>query len=291
VTTPISNIPPIEELDAWLADRESRAGVKPGCEAGIVWAAGKSRTPVSVVYFHGYTASRGEMYPVADRMAAALGANLYYPRWSGHALREDGHGAVSLKDWQRDAREAWAIAQALGERVVILACSMGAALATWLILGPHRALPAASVLISPALKPLPPALEYLRFPGREWLRRRVIGETVAFQDPTPVVQRFWDFQHSSRSLVPLMELVGLVRGLRFQRWPTPALVVHDDNDSTVDQRPTVKYFGRSPRVRLAQWTEAAGDSNHVLAGDAVAPHGTDRMTELAVGFLKTALGS
>jgi hypothetical protein len=57
----------LSELDAWLAAQESAIpGVRPDAAKGIVWAtAEKKRTPVAVVYLHGFSATRQETAPMA----------------------------------------------------------------------------------------------------------------------------------------------------------------------------------------------------------------------------------
>jgi hypothetical protein len=49
---------------------------------GIVWAdrTQKSRTPMALVYIHGFSVSRNEVMPLCDSLAAGLGANLFYTR-------------------------------------------------------------------------------------------------------------------------------------------------------------------------------------------------------------------
>ena len=74
------------DLDAWLAAAErSQQDIVPGTEKSIVWAhADRRRTPLAIIYLHGYSATRKEVEPLCDRLAAQLGANLYYTRLAGH---------------------------------------------------------------------------------------------------------------------------------------------------------------------------------------------------------------
>lgn len=281
-------IPPLEQLDSWIAARESRFTLKPGCAAGVVWAGERVKTPVSIVYLHGYTASRGELYPVPDLVARDLGANLFYARLSGHAEIPDGHASVTLEDWFEDGDRAWAIGQALGERVVLMGCSTGATLAAWLVLGRVRARPAASVLVSPNLGPKNRGTELLLLPGRGWLVKRLAGESIGWEPENEAGARYWDYRHASRSLIPMMDLVAATRRLRFQNWPTPGLVVYAPDDRIVEERITVKHFRRSPNIRFDVWHGTLGN-HHVLAGDAVAPEGTSQMVALAADFLRSAL--
>jgi len=291
----IPEVPPFPELERWLARREASVpGLKPGVAAGIVWADAShpSPTPISLVYLHGYTASRGEISPVADRIAAALGANLFYSRLTGHGQDADAHRTVGVDDWIQDGLEALEIGRRLGHRVVVLATSTGVSLAAWLILGPPRRTVAASVLISPNLTPKNRTTELLLWPGKEWFLNKFMGDMVTNSSKNALNTQYWDLVHHSHSLIPMMQLVEMARTLNFRRWPSPALVVYDLKDSVVDERVTKKLFSRAPKelLTLHEWTTFPGEHNHVLAGDALSPHGTERMVELALGFLQRVLG-
>lgn len=288
-------LPALGELDSWLAAREASVpGIKTGVEAGIVWAdpQKKAKTKISLVYLPGYTATRGEISPVAERIAHEMGANLFFARPTGQGVGPDGHRTVKASDWVADGLEALEIGQILGERVVVVATSTGGTLAVWLTLGPAARLPAATILISPNLTPKNARSEMLLWPGSGWLLSWMLGDTVSVEPRNDAQARFWDTTHHSHSLIPMMQLVEGARRQDFGRWPTPVLVVYDPLDKVVDETVTVKLFSRAPRekVSLVEWHAAEADDHHVLAGDALSPGGTERMVELGVDFLKRTLG-
>lgn len=287
-------LPSLSELDDWLAERESRVpGLKPGVAAGVVWSDPVVRhpTPVALVYLHGYTATRGEIAPVADRIAAALGANLFYARLTGHGVGPDGHRTATAREWERDALEALAIGRLLGTRVVVLATSTGGTLATWLTLGPAAVRVDAMMLVSPNLTPRDRHSELLLWPGHEWLLEKIVGSTVTVAPQNELNERYWDLTHHSHSLIPMMQLVDKARTRDFRRWPTPVLVVYDLDDTVVDEHVTKRLFSKAPRhlATLHEWKTEPGDHNHVLAGDALSPQGTDKMVALGVEFLRGVL--
>jgi alpha-beta hydrolase superfamily lysophospholipase len=286
-------LPSLTDLDRWLDERERRVpGIKPGVAAGVVWALpGRAvRTPLALVYLHGYTATRGEIAPVPENLARTLGANLFYARLTGHGVGPDGHRTCTAADWVRDAREAWAIGGLLGERVILMATSTGGTLAILQVLGPEAAVPAATILVSPNLGPKRRSSEFLRLPGREWLLKKLVGDSVSFVPENETVSRYWDCTHHSHSLIPMMDLVGQARRRNFRRWPTPVLVVFDPGDETVEERITARKFATCPEATVMTWKTAPGDHNHVLAGDALSPSGTVRMTDLVLEFLGRVLG-
>ena len=173
-----------------------------------------------------------------------------------------------------------------------MATSTGATLASWLILGPNRLHPAASILVSPNMTPANRQTEMLLWPGSELLLKWMLGDTTGFEPKNELNARYWDTTHHTHSLIPMMQLVEGARQRDFSRWPTPVLVVYDPEDGVVDESVTVKLFSRAPEDKreFLEWRAAEGDDHHVLAGDALSPGGTDRMVEAAVVFLKRVLG-
>ena len=84
----------LDLLDGYLRQSESRvSGIRPGCEKKIAWHNGQRRQrELAIVYIHGFSASRMETWPLCDRLAEAIGANLFYTRLTGHG--QDGDAMV-----------------------------------------------------------------------------------------------------------------------------------------------------------------------------------------------------
>jgi len=290
-----SPLPTLDNLDTWLAARESAVkGLRPGLAAGVVWANPQKRqkTPLALVYLHGYTASRGELFPAPDRIAQHVGANLFYARLTGHGVGPDGHRTCRVEDWENDTLEALALGRLLGDRVVVMATSTGGTLATWLTLGPNTDRPDAVILVSPNLTVKNRGSELLLLPGREGILQALMGSTVSEVPLNKLNEEYWDCEHHSHSLIPMMDLVARVRRYDFRQWSVPALVVFDPLDPVVDATVTRKLFSRSPqsRVTLREWAAAPGDHHHVLAGDALSPQGTEPLVRRGVEFIQGTFG-
>ena len=71
------------------------------------------------------------MRPLPDKVAAALGANLFYTRLTGHGQDGAAMAEGSVNAWINDYAEAIAIGRAIGDKVVVIGTSTGASLATW----------------------------------------------------------------------------------------------------------------------------------------------------------------
>jgi len=120
------------DLDAYLAAEESSVpGITAGVQKHIDWAGTAGvKTPLAIVYLHGFSATSREISPVTEDVAKALGANVYFGRLTGHGLSGADLAKATVDDWIRDAREALAIGRRIGERVMVIGTSTGATYAT-----------------------------------------------------------------------------------------------------------------------------------------------------------------
>lgn len=88
-------------LDSYLALSEAAHPDRvPGTEKAIVWADSRRREPtdLTVVYLRGFSATRRETWPLAERLASGLGANLFYTRLRGHGLAASALAEATVND-------------------------------------------------------------------------------------------------------------------------------------------------------------------------------------------------
>ena len=124
-------LPELTDLETWLATREAAVGgIRDGCEKQVVWADGPKKTPLTLVYIHGFSATGAEVRPLPDMVAKALGANLFFTRLTGHGQDGAAMGRARLPDWEVDVEEALAIGQHIGDEIIIMGCSTGCTLLT-----------------------------------------------------------------------------------------------------------------------------------------------------------------
>ncbi len=123
----------LSRLGSWLAGREAAiADIKPGNQARFYWNNPQrpQKTPLSVVYLHGFSAGPGESADAPERLARALAANAFIARFPGHGRRSvDAMCGIRATTWLESAREALDIGTQIGERCVLIGTSMGASLA------------------------------------------------------------------------------------------------------------------------------------------------------------------
>ncbi|HET6528010.1 MAG TPA: alpha/beta hydrolase [Balneolaceae bacterium] len=136
MSKPIENIPnQLSELDNFLAERESKYDLKPDTNAKIVWnsASPHQKTDFSIVYLHGFRASRLEGYPVHQQIAKKFGYNLFLARLEEHGMNTDSPLLHLTEEKLLDsARFAFEIGRRIGKKVILMGTSTGGSLALWL---------------------------------------------------------------------------------------------------------------------------------------------------------------
>ena len=283
------------DLDRYLADGEVRyPDIIPGTEKTIVWAHPDQRkTPLSVIYLHGFSATRQETAPLSDQVAKRLGANLFYTRLSGHGRGGAAMSEASVNDWLNDSQEALQIGQQLGERVLVIATSTGATLATWLATQPQSQKVLAYVLISPNFAPKDRAAQVLTWPWARHFAPLLIGPEHHWQPRNAAQAQYWTHRFPTQALLPMMGLVEYVRELPVEAIHTPLLQIYSPEDQVVSPDAGVQMFARfgsSPKQLLAL-TDSQDDSHHVLAGDILSPRDTPRVEAAILEFLQPLLNA
>ena len=270
----------IDLLDAWLQRSEAAyPDIRPGNAKSIVWAdARHQRTPWSIVYLHGFSASRFEMSPLPEHLAQALGANLYFPRLSGHGRASAAMAEASAQDWMADTLEAVRIGQALGTRVLLVSCSTGATLATWLALSPDASRVDAHIFLSPNFGTKDKRGELINGPWGRPLALLLNGDTRGRAPSSAAEGNAWTTQYPTRALFPMLALVKSVRESNLSAFKTPLLVLYSDRDQVVDPQETLAAYARigAPLKSVIDVTYSKSVLQHVLAGalrdpSAVAP--------------------
>ncbi|MBU3000681.1 lysophospholipase [Roseovarius nubinhibens] len=280
-----------EGVDVYLEVMESRFDdIRDGAQKRIVWAGpSEMRTPLSIVYVHGFSASSEEIRPVPDRVAEALGANLFFTRLSGHGRGAEAMGEPRVGDWMQDMAEALAVGRAIGDEVIVIGTSTGATLA-------HAALFDAAmaekirgvVLISPNYGINNPMAPLLTWPGaRQWLPL-VAGARRSFEPQNEGHAKFWTTEYPSTAVFPMAALVAHVRGMDHANLSVPALFYYDDGDQVVRPDLTdgvVAHWGGAATRGRPVLTETDDRFAHVVAGDILSPGNTGRAVEEIVAWV------
>jgi pimeloyl-ACP methyl ester carboxylesterase len=281
--------------EAYLARREAAVtNIRPGLQKEIVWAdpATKARTPLAVVYIHGFSASKGEVRPLPDKVAAALGANLFYTRLTGHGQDGAAMAGGSVNAWINDYAEAMAIGRAIGGKVVVIGTSTGASLATFAASQPGLSRDVATMIaISPNYGVKAAGAQLLTMPWGKQLAELLIGKQRSFAPQNALNAKLWTTKYPTSAILPLAALTELAYATPVETIKIPALFILCDDDKVVRQELTREIAGRWGAPHELVPVERSGDPfNHVIAGDALSPSTTHVLADRIAVWVKAVAG-
>ncbi len=280
-----------DDLDAWLEQSERQAaeryGLVPGTEKRITWFGERERTPYSVLYLHGFSATRQETAPLAEIVATTLGANLFETRLTGHGRKREPLAGVQAEDWLHDAIEALSIAARLGDRVIVIGTSTGATLAAAMLDHPAMAAVDTLVMVSPNFAPRDPAAAWLTRPAGPLLARMLVGDTRSWQPHNDQQALYWSTTYPMDSAVEMMRLVDLANRQLPDGIPQRLLMFYSSQDAVKSPTEALSVFQRTAAShKAAIEVEDPGDpSHHVLAGDVLLEQKTHTIANDIVAFI------
>jgi pimeloyl-ACP methyl ester carboxylesterase len=230
-----------QELTNYVESIEKRHKLKPDNEARIVWFdSSKTKTPYSIVYLHGFSASQKEGDPTHLRLAKTFGCNLYLSRLSDHGI--DTTEALQLftadRVWE-SAKEALAIGEAIGEKVILVSTSTGGTLALKLAAEyPDRV--HALVNLSPNIAINNPAAFVANDPWGLQIARLVMGGKYRDTGSENVKSQYWNGKYRLEAVVQLQELLETtMTDETFAKIKQPSLTLYYYRDEQ-HQDPEVK---------------------------------------------------
>lgn len=279
-----------QDLDAHVRKLENTIpDLVPGTEKTILWAnpSRPQRTPLALVYLHGFSATRREISPAGERIAARLGANAFFTRLTGHGRDGAAMAQASVEDLLQDGVEALAIGRRLGEELILVGTSTGATLATWLLANGYAADVAASVWLSPNFGPRNRMSELLLWPWGAEIARLIKGPLHEWRAVNPSQERFWTTSYPVQALPTMMGLVALARASDLSKVRAPLLVLYNPHDRIVRSEAIETEFQRlgSQHKRLHVIDQPGDPQRHVLAGSILSPTTMDEVVALIEEFL------
>ncbi|MEQ8479087.1 MAG: alpha/beta hydrolase [Hoeflea sp.] len=273
----------VRQADARLDD------LRPGNQRQIVWAypASRARTPLAIVYIHGYSASPGETRPMPDLVAEKLGANLYFARLAGHGRSGEAMLDGTVQAWLDDFAESVAIGRRLGERVVVMATSTGATLATYAASRPELVRDVAGLVqISPNYGLQATGSGLLTIPWAETLLPLIGGEQRSWEPRNELHAQYWTYEYPNLALPQMGGLIDLAAGIDPSQIRIPSLFVYSPMDSVIVPEKVRSMAGRwGGPVRTLEITDSDDPNNHVIAGDALSPGTTARVAQEAAAWI------
>ena len=278
------------DLPEWLHRHEQAQGaIITGAEAMIQWAEGPEVADLCILYVHGFSATRQEIAPVPERIAAHLGANVMHTRLAGHGLSENAMNAAA-EHWLQSMVDAWEIASRIGRRVVIIAVSTGAPLSIWLneqVAEPDRV--HSFIFLSPNFGIRNPFSFLLTWPWAESWVPRVLGREHTWEPGDDLAARYWTHRYPTRAIIEMQKVVDWAARLRPASGKVPMATLYMEDDPTIDHAAAIAFHERWPasRKRLHRVTLDEGNPQHVFAGDITAPHRTDWCIRVCTAFIES----
>jgi len=269
-----------DDLDAYLATNEAQfTDIVPTTQKEIIWAGAKGvKTPLSVIYIHGFSATKFEIRPVPDLVAKALGANLFYTRLAGHGRGSAPMAEPSAGDWIADLREALAIGRRLGDRVLVISTSTGGTLAAIAATDPEMAQDVAGmVFVSPNFGIDKTASFIMNLPLVRYWGPVVAGAERSFDTRNEGHARLWTTRYPITAAIPMEALVQEALSLDYTRTIPPALFIYAPDDHVVQPSVTTEIaaeWGAPHETYNPTLTDQDDPYHHVIAGDIMSPDQT-----------------
>ncbi|PJZ70516.1 hypothetical protein CH373_05455 [Leptospira perolatii] len=270
---------------------------RPGNEEKLVrYSPGK--TPLAILYIHGYGASRAEGEYSVDRIASALKANTYYLRLPGHGTNNEDHRDTDYPEYLKVSEDSFLMMNQLGEKVVIVGTSMGGLIATYLA-SKYPDKIAGIVLLSPFYDYAPVAAKLFYLPGGKWIAALVNGKIRKSKPIGPgerLKEHYYEYWYKDQYLSALEHISDLRKLIAkdevFEKVTCPTLLEYyykDEKEQDVTASvPAMleaysKFGGKNPSPLNRK--VAISDGNHVLASMHVE---TDKklVESAAIEFLK-----
>ncbi len=266
-----------ESFNEFYAQRLTQSAAlhtRPGNEERLVrYASGK--TPVAILYIHGYGASRAEGEYVLDKIASRLKANTYYLRLPGHGTNKDDHKNATPKDHLDTVITALRMMDKLGEKTIVVGTSMGGLLATYLAANYPEKM-AGVVLVSP----------FYNFPGAI---TRLVNHYPVFRifvalnpirvssHPVPPEEDNWTkYWYREQYFIAGKQLISLARMIArdevFEKVSVPVLLLYnykdethqDDTASVPHMKYAFEHFGKPNTPHPLNRAVPIADGSHVL---------------------------
>ncbi len=269
---PVAFDHPLAELDQYLLARESAfTDLKPDNETRIVWRDGVKKAPCAIVYLHGFSASHAEGAPLHRNIAETFGCNLYLARLPAHGIDSDeAFRGIEPGSWVDEAKHAVALGKLLGERLIVMATSTGATLATYLAAADSDI--SALLLYSPNFELYDRSSHFVNGPWGKTIARLYFRDEYREWQASEEIKKYWSTRQHLDGLHALRHLVSATMNDEiFRRIQVPVFMAYyyrdEDNQDRYVSVPRMREFMQTISTpadqRRSYRTSNAG--THVIA--------------------------
>ena len=278
----------IKDIDSLLDSQEKiLRGLRPGTEKKVLWAQCKGlKSITSIVFIHGFSASRVEIDPVVDLIAAELSANVYFTRLRGHGQDGKALGEATYEQLLDDTIEAIEIGKSIGDDVVLMGCSTGCSL-IHIALGQDHDIKAA-IYISPNFGPKPIKGQALRIPGAKFLVPLVFGKEHSFVAKNDEYTTCWTTKYPTKALFTIKTTVLASHQVDHRTIKIPIMMWFSDEDKVVNAKWTrriASMMGNNVTLHNPSLTDQDDPSHHGIIGDILSPSQTTIAVKKIINWL------
>jgi pimeloyl-ACP methyl ester carboxylesterase len=286
-----------ENLNSYLMVQEKKFNdITIGVQKRVIWAdkVGK-KTPLSIIYIHGFSATSEEIRPVPDQIASALKANLYYTRLTGHGRSPMAMAEPNVADWMSDMAEAIAIGRKIGQRIIVISTSTGSTLSATAALNPILSRDISGfIFISPNFGINNPFAKLLTWPAARWWVPLIAGKMRHSTPRNKQHSKFWTTTYPTIAAIPMAAIVKAVTEQDFSKVTIPALFYFSLEDKVVDPEATKnmtrKWGGRKKIINVTM-TEQDDKYSHIVTGNIVSPNQTDYTVRETIKWISSLLNN
>ena len=287
----------LRALENYIEEREKQLPLREDNRARILWQQKEPEvTEYSVVYLHGFGGSYRDGYPVNVKIADTLEANIYLSRWAGHGMVPD----EALENFSPEAawnsaKEALAIGEKIGKKVIILSTSTGGTLAFQLAATyPDKV--HALINLSPYIEDDTEGAFLLNTRwGYELAHLVSLGDHMKIEHKKEIAAQYFDTVYPSEALVDLQVLLGtLISADTFREVNCPVLTLfyyesfmEEDDHVEVEVYPEVHHVLSTPDS-LKKLVRLVEPRSHFL-GSEIKSENTEVVVKEIVEFLREIL--
>ena len=266
----------IDELEQYLAQKESAVeNLKLDNQSRIIWAdSTQSKTPYAIVYLHGFSASPMESKPVHLNFAKKYGMNMIIPRLAQHGIKDSSiFKTLTPKMLIDDAKEAIAMAQVLGEKVIVMSCSTGSTLAIPLS-AENPDLIEGHIMFSPNFALADDRASLLTKPWGLQIARYMLGSKYRKLNMPPPCHGYWTMKYRLEGAIVVQGVIdATMKEKYFEKIDDPVFVGYyyesEDKKDRVISIDAIKYFMGFVKTdpNLIQEESFPTTKAHVLTSD------------------------
>ena len=278
----------LEDINGLLNSQEKIVrGLRPGTEKKVLWSQGNAvKSKTSIVFIHGFSASRVEIDPVVNLIAAELSANVYFTRLKGHGQDGQALAEATYEQLLDDTIESIEIGQLIGDDVILIGCSTGCSL-IHIALGQYKNIKAA-IYISPNFGPKPIKGQALRIPGAKFLVPLVFGKEHSFIAKNDEYATCWTTKYPTKALFTIKTTVLASHQVDHQAIKVPIMMWFSDEDKVVNAKWTRKIasmMGDNVTLHNPSLTDQDDPSHHGIIGDILSPSQTTIAVSKIINWL------